>query len=176
MTAPENLVGAVCDSLATFADHVSLLPAEDYCAAVPELAGATIGQHVRHCIDHYVTLSDGIAMQKFDYDDRARCPEIECDRDRALGKVRGLLKELRPALLTADMAAPVHVRTASSSKGEVAWQQSSLGRELQFVLSHTVHHAAMVANSCRVRGLPVSAEHGVAPSTLRHRRAMSARS
>ena len=54
MTAPENLVGAVCDSLATFADHVSLLPAEDYCAAVPELAGATIGQHVRHCIDHYV--------------------------------------------------------------------------------------------------------------------------
>jgi hypothetical protein len=174
MTASEDLIGAVCASLATLADHVSLLTVEDYCAAVPELAGATIGQHVRHCIDHYATLAGGIATSRFDYDDRARSSEIECDRDRALGRVRELLEELRPVLLHVDLAVAVHVRMASACKGDVAWQKSSLGRELQFVVSHTVHHAAMVANSCRVRGLPISAEHGVAPSTSRHRAVMSA--
>ena len=173
MTASEDLVGAVCASLATLADHVSLLTAEDYCAAVPELAGATIGQHVRHCIDHYVTLASGIAMREFNYDDRARSGEVECDRDHAIETVSRLLDELRPALLTVECSTAVRVRTASSRSGQVAWQQSSLGRELQFVVNHTVHHAAMVANSCRVRGLPSSAEHGVAPSTLRHRAALS---
>ncbi|MGK0156823.1 MAG: hypothetical protein ACI9SE_003796 [Neolewinella sp.] len=174
MTASEDLIGAVCASFATLADHVSLLAAEDYCAAVPELAGATIGQHVRHCMDHYVTLLGGIATKRFDYDDRARSTDIECDRDRALGKLRVLLEELRPVLLQADLGVTVHARSASSCTGEVAWMRSTLGRELQFVVSHTVHHAAMVANSCRVRGLPASAEHGVAPSTLRHRAGMSA--
>ncbi|MGK0301887.1 MAG: hypothetical protein ACI89X_002767, partial [Planctomycetota bacterium] len=135
MTASEDLVGAVCASLATLADHVSLLKAEEFGAAVPELAGATIGQHVRHCLDHYATLASGIATNRFDYDDRARSTEVECDRDRALGKVRALLEDLRPALLAADLSAAVHVRSASSCKGEIAWQQSSLGRELQFLVS-----------------------------------------
>ncbi|MFT7536394.1 MAG: hypothetical protein ACI85K_002348 [Hyphomicrobiaceae bacterium] len=71
MTASEDLIGAVCASFATLADHVSLLAAEDYCAAVPELAGATIGQHVRHCMDHYVTLLGGIATKRI-----ARAPPI----------------------------------------------------------------------------------------------------
>ena len=176
MTASEDLVGAACASLSILVDHVSLLTVEDYCAAVPELAGATIGQHVRHCIDHYATLASGMMTGRFDYDDRARSAEIECDRDRALDRARQLLEELRPVLLAADLAVTVNVRMASSRQGHVAWQRSSLGRELQFVVSHTVHHAAIVANSCRVRSLPVAAEHGVAPSTLRHRSVKEAES
>lgn len=152
-----------------------MLHVDDYCAAVPELAGATIGQHVRHCMDHFVTLAAGIASGRFDYDDRQRSVDIECDRDRAVAEIGVLLDELRGTLADVDLSMCVHVRTASSCEGNVAWQQSSLGRELQFVVSHTVHHAAMVANSCRVRGLPISKEHGVAPSTLRHRAAIAAR-
>jgi hypothetical protein len=45
-----------------------------------------------------------------------------------------------------------------------------LGRELQFVISHTVHHAAMIAANCRARGLPIAGPLGVAAATLRHRR------
>ena len=70
-----------------------------------------------------------------------------------------------------DLGREVDVRTASSPDGAVAWQRSSVGRELQFLVSHTVHHSAMVAASCRVRGLPVSSDYGVAPSTQRHRAA-----
>lgn len=173
MTASEDLVGAVCASLANLADHVGLLEVDDYCEPAAELLGASIGQHVRHCINHYETLAKGIGASRFDYDDRARSVSVECDRDLAIRQVRALIAELMPALQAADLATVVHVRTASSTSGEVAWQRSSLGRELQFVVSHTTHHAAMIAASCRVRGLPVAAEHGVAPSTLRHRAGVS---
>lgn len=173
MTATEDLVGAVCASLGNLADHVSLLTAEDYCEPVPELAGATIGQHVRHCLDHYVTLANGISTGRLDYDDRARSVDVECDRDCAIQMSRSLLAELEPVLQSADLRTALHVRAASTTSGEVGWQRSSLGRELQFVVSHTTHHAAMVATSCRVRDLPVAPEHGVAPSTLRHRAAVS---
>ena len=169
MTESEDLVGAVCASLANLADHISLLKAEDYGASVPELSGASIGQHVRHCLDHYQTLSNGISRCRLDYDDRARSIDVECDRDCAVELARSLLGEMEPVLRAADLATPMQVRTASSISGQVGWQGSSLGRELQFMVNHTTHHAAMVATSCRVRGLPVAKEHGVAPSTLRHR-------
>ena len=171
MTANEDLVGAVCASLETIAEHISLLDAAAYCEAVPELAHATIGQHVRHCLDHYVTLVNGIQDARLDYDDRARCLDVECDRDCAVALAHSLITQLRALLPPLDLATALQVRTASTVKGNVAWQQSTLGRELQFVVSHSAHHAAMVATSCRLRGLPVAKEHGVAPSTLRHRAA-----
>src|SRR5690606_21063052 len=127
------------------------------------------GQHVRHCLDHYVTLASGLRHARFDYDDRERSSEVECNRDCAVALAQELLAELRAALAVVDLVTLVQVRTASSARGDVAWQRSSLGRELQFVVSHTTHHAAMVATSCRVRGLPIAPEHGVAASTLRHR-------
>lgn len=173
MVASEDLVGAVGASLANLADHIGLLSAKDYCEPAPELLGASIGQHVRHCLDHYQTLLGGLAEGRFDYDDRARSVDIECDHERARTQAQSLLAELTAALAGADLTRVVHVRTASSTDGEVSWQRSSLGRELQFVVSHSTHHAAMVAASCRVRGLPVTPEHGVAPSTLRHRAAIS---
>ena len=50
----------------------------------------------------------------------------------------------------------------------VPWSGSTVRRELDFLLSHTVHHYALIAMSLRLRGLPVPAELGVAPSTLEH--------
>jgi hypothetical protein len=172
MTATEDLVGAACASLATIAQHIRLLDARAYCEPVPELSGATIGQHVRHCLDHYVALAKGLAGERIDYDERARASDVECDRDCALALTDSLLVELLPALQSADLDGPVAVRTASTVLGKVPWCRSSIGRELQFVVSHSVHHAAMVATSCRIRGLPLVADHGVAPSTLRHRAAL----
>src|SRR5262245_51244700 len=48
------------------------------------------------------------------------------------------------------------------------WSISSLKRELQFLLSHTTHHYALIALALRSRGFEPGSEFGVAPSTLRH--------
>ena len=59
--------------------------------------------------------------------------------------------------------------------GEPAvWSRSSLLRELQFALSHTVHHYAIIARQLRERGAEPGADFGVAPSTLAARDAGAA--
>jgi uncharacterized damage-inducible protein DinB len=63
---------------------------------------------------------------------------------------------------------PVRVPVLGHGEGTVA---SSAFRELQFLASHTIHHHAMVALLCRVAGQPVPEHLGLAPSTLRQRRA-----
>jgi uncharacterized damage-inducible protein DinB len=45
--------------------------------------------------------------------------------------------------------------------------QSSLGRELAFVLNHTVHHQALLAVLLAVQGRRVPVGFGYAPSTPR---------
>jgi hypothetical protein len=42
---------------------------------------------------------------------------------------------------------------------------------LQFLLSHTVHHFALMALILRAQGADPGDDFGVAPSTLEHRRA-----
>lgn len=168
MVASEDLTGAVCASLAGLAAHVEAVSAEAYREACVDLSGSTMGAHVRHCLDHFLTLARGLRTGRFDYDDRDRALDVECDRGCAAALARRLSAELRAGLRAADLRRPVDVRTASSPDGEVAWQRSSLGRELQFVIGHTVHHAAMIAASCRGRGLATAPPFGVAPSTLRH--------
>jgi uncharacterized damage-inducible protein DinB len=49
------------------------------------------------------------------------------------------------------------------------WTRSTVARELQFLLSHTVHHYALVAIRLRLAGREPAAGFGVSPSTLRFR-------
>ncbi len=48
------------------------------------------------------------------------------------------------------------------------WGYSSVKRELQFLLSHTIHHYSLVAVALRAQGFEPGADFGVAPSTLRY--------
>jgi hypothetical protein len=45
---------------------------------------------------------------------------------------------------------------------------STLGRELLFVSSHTVHHFALVAHYCKTAGVDLGADFGKAPATMAH--------
>jgi hypothetical protein len=66
-----------------------------------------------------------------------------------------------------------------SSEGEAdtgagaEWNRSTARRELRFLLSHTIHHYALIALSLGTRGFEIPealSGFGVAPSTLRHRK------
>lgn len=170
----EDLRVAIGAALAELAGFVQLLPAGVYAAPMSELVEATIGQHVRHCLDHFAALARGLDAGRIDYDARQRNTALERDAVAAAGVANDLAAAL-PALL-ADVATdtPVLVRAAAATHGAVPWLASTLGRELQFVASHTVHHLAMMAAVCRRRGIGLPDAFGVAPSTLRHRNATEA--
>ena len=48
------------------------------------------------------------------------------------------------------------------------WSRSSIARELQSLLSHTVHHYAFIAVALRLQGVEPASDFGVAPSTLEY--------
>ncbi|MGH9940849.1 MAG: DinB family protein [Pyrinomonadaceae bacterium] len=128
-----------------------------------------VGGHVRHCLDFYQSFLAGVASGRIDYNRREREVLIERDRAFAVTKLRIVIAELQ-ALPDADGDAPLLVTRegVTDTVEPSAWCRSSISRELQFLLSHTVHHYALVALLLRLQGFEPVAEFGVTPSTLRH--------
>ncbi len=134
--------------------------------------GASIGQHLRHCLDHYSSFLRGLALMKVDYDHRERDTSVESSIKHALAELDRLKVEL---LKTASQnSADVILVKMDCGGGDQECYQSTLGRELQFLASHTVHHYAMMNGMCREQGISVEEGFGIAPSTLRHRELASA--
>ncbi|MBK7925148.1 MAG: hypothetical protein IPJ95_16250 [Gemmatimonadetes bacterium] len=129
-----------------------------------------VGVHFRHVFDHYQAFLAGLAAGAIDYDARTRQVPLETDRALALATALGYLGDL--ARLPSEIASrPVRVtlRSVAGSGSEPDWSDSSVKRELQFLVSHTVHHYALIKELLRREGFDPGAEFGVAPSTLQAR-------
>ena len=131
---------------------------------------SAIGGHIRHCLDHYGSLLQGLPGGQVDYDDRLRDPAVETRISEALSRLASILGGLEDLVqnpgLTASGALLVRSGQGPESGG---WHPSSPGRELEFLISHTIHHFALIAGLCHVHGIAVASDFGVAPSTLRYR-------
>lgn len=130
-------------------------------------AGACIGKvgpHFRHCIDFYDCFLAGLDLQCVDYDARGRSAAVESAPEPALAalhRIRGRLDELG--------AEDREVRVREDAvTGQGEWTRSTVNRELLFLLSHTIHHYALIALLLRQGGIDVPADFGFAPSTLEH--------
>lgn len=141
----------------------------------PPLFPSGVGGHLRHCIDHYDSFLKGLESGKVDYDARERDPRLENDRDYALQKLKRLIQQLEN-LDHLDARAPLLVKMDCGAReaDPPDWCPSTVGRELQFLLSHTVHHQALMAVLMRLHGYEPEQELGVAPSTQRHLRSRAA--
>lgn len=147
---------------------IATLDQRDYTTPSAVMHGATIGQHVRHTIDHYAAALVAIAGGVIDYDRRERGTEIENDRAAAVHRLGHIAETIR-GITAALSGTGVRVRVMiDSGTGEEAEHRSTLGRELAFAAHHAVHHHAMIAAIARDFGLDVPSGFGKAPSTLHH--------
>lgn len=134
---------------------------------------ASAGAHMRHVLDCYLCFLRGLdADDQVNYDVRERDPQVETDGLHASAVIRSISESLE-SLTEADLNRPlkVQVDAAAWEQHDALWTDSSVGRELQFLLSHTVHHFALIGLILRAQGVDPGADFGVAPSTLEHRRA-----
>lgn len=120
------------------------------------------GGHVRHILDAYDCLLRGVGAGLVDFTARERDERTATDPKFAGERISRTVKALR--MLRIPASAPLSVR-AEDTAGN-AWCASSVGRELQSLLSHTIHHLALVALVLRLRGVETGETIGVAPSTL----------
>ncbi len=125
--------------------------------------GSSIGSHVRHILDHYRCFLDGLASGRIDYDARARDPRLEVEPDPAVTAIQRTMEEVA-ALGDPSLDRPLAV-DANGDRGAA----STVRRELGFLLSHTVHHYAVIALMAKSSGVTLDPDFGVAPSTLAYR-------
>ncbi len=125
---------------------------------------SSIGAQLRHCLDFYQCFLQGVKNNKIDYDLRERDESTEHSRTRAMERIEATATMLWK-LSFAEEQATLWVKQDSPY-----WSTSSLRRELQFLLSHLVHHQALVAVMLRLQGFVPNEDIGVAPATLEHRK------
>ncbi len=132
---------------------------------------SSVGQHIRHILDHYqclLKMNDGYV----DYDQRERDPSLENDPVRAIAVISKLIEELRklePCSIFKDET----IKVLSNTDHKSSFSISSVNRELQFLISHTVHHFAIIAMILDSCGFVLPDYFGVAPSTLKYQQEIS---
>jgi hypothetical protein len=130
----------------------------------PPFLNNGVGSHFRHCIDFYNGFLSSVETGRINYVLRKRNRLVEANSSLAVLEIETIIEKLRrlsPAVLRKQVLV-----IAEDSGGALGWSQSSVMRELQSLLSHTIHHYAVIALALRVQGFAPPEEFGVAPSTL----------
>jgi hypothetical protein len=134
------------------------------------------GSHFRHIHDLYLCFLRDVESQRVDYDQRERDERFEREPRHALKVLRQTVEKLErlgaglPFSASGrrlDLHLPIEVKMDVEPHDREPFTASTPLRELRFLLSHTIHHYALIAMILKVQGFDCGAKFGVAPSTLR---------
>ena len=138
---------------------------EQYTMRPVGVVESSIGAHVRHCMDHVAALLGAVRSGVLDYDDRRRGTSIESSRTAALALLDETARRLT-ALTTDDFHRSLLLSVTMAAGQKAVRVRSSVGRELAYVVSHTIHHNALVGAMVRTLGGRLPERFGYAPSTV----------
>lgn len=125
-----------------------------------------VGKHIRHVLDFYIAFFSR-ENDKIDYDRRDRSLAVETNRMHTIEAIRHIIHRLE-SVEDADHKVMSNNDDGGHRSPAHAFCRSSIGRELQFLVSHTVHHFAIIAIVLAQRGYAPPKDFGVAASTLTH--------
>ncbi len=161
----------ILDNIRCIEQGIDLLKRVDpdvYTRSCPQCFNSNIGGHMRHNIDHYASFLKGYRSGIVDYDDRARDTNVETNPDCARAELNRVAKQLQ-GIAPEDFENFLEVKMdGGNRKSAEIPSRSTVRRELQFLLSHTIHHYAQIAVICNLHGMAMPPDFGVAPSTLKH--------
>jgi uncharacterized damage-inducible protein DinB len=146
---------------------IACLRDEQYSQRPVGVVDSSIGAHVRHCLDHVRSLLVGIETGLLDYDRRDRGTSIETDRAAALDAIKSLKLRLS-ALPDEVLHHPLDMTVLMTGDGQPFRVGTTVGREMAYVLSHTIHHNALVGTMAKILGGWLPDRFGYAPATLAH--------
>ncbi len=161
---PRAALAGALESLAALAAKAD---ADAYAHGLAYGFHSPLGAHFRHCIDHVDALLNGIASGEICYDRRERGTEIERDRTAGLAAAAdraALVRAIGDAML--DSSITVHALVTPTAP-EVAFD-STVAREVLYVLHHTVHHTALMSAQATNMGVQPDPRAGRAPATIAH--------
>lgn len=132
----------------------------------------SVGPHVRHILDHVRVWLGAYASGALDYDVRERGTPVEYDLSTARGAIRDQLACLlalgSPEVSCASTPGRWTLTAQVTENGPRLTFGTTAARELAFVLSHTIHHHAILGIMARELGVTAPAKFGYAPATSTH--------
>ncbi|MFT4809636.1 MAG: hypothetical protein ACI9LX_002990 [Paraglaciecola sp.] len=141
------------------------LTAENYQVVIKPHFLSSAGAHMRHILDHYLALKDGLNQGLVNYNKRNRYSSVESCPQTALLQWQEIEQWLREvSQLDADIPLTTVCET-SVNETQNTQTQSTLARELVFVSSHAVHHFSLLAVINSLLGNKHEANFGIAPTT-----------
>ncbi|MCK5674709.1 MAG: hypothetical protein KAH95_15120 [Spirochaetales bacterium] len=123
-----------------------------------------VGKHFRHIIDFYDRFIDQFPL--VNYDLRNRDLEIETNKEAAINRINFLSNALLIFELKEGTEKITLYQGDIPNNNNEFIVSSSLGRELRYLIEHTVHHFAIIAMFLKHYGYSVPLGFGVAKSTL----------
>jgi hypothetical protein len=158
-----RIIDAVTGNLRRLEDLVRNLDQEVYANEGIAPYYSSIGAHVRHILDIFARVADGVETGTVDLTDRRRGTPEEREPERGLTYLATTQRRLE-ALRTAPQDRPVTV-TDDLGQGPVATPYT-LGAALCQAHSHAIHHFACIGYLLNLQGLPLPTEgFGVNPTT-----------
>lgn len=138
---------------------------KDYCQSIPSLE-ASIGQHVRHILEFYICLFEGLETGKINYDHRRRDERIENNKRFALDQLDNLRSRIEKQMNNPELMLDLKYGEASNEDIGIS---TNYERELAYNIEHTIHHLAIIKQAFREIGqyVELPANFGIASSTVR---------
>lgn len=149
-------------------DLVSSLAADQY--AHSHEGSSSIGSHVRHILDRFQSLFAGLSDLRVDYDARKRDKAIESNTDSAHFAIASVLRRLRELDLGKLTKQTLLVRETVYHLGDPVEISSNVERELMGLVTHSIHHLAIISMLAKQCGHPMVESFGKAPSTIVYER------
>ena len=133
---------------------------DEYQDICQPLFSASIGQHIRHIVDHFTSLMRG----------------LQSDIETSLAVAISQLHHIKTWILTLTDS---QLLTALSVVSDInvhhthhVTVQSTTARELVFCASHAIHHYALVKIIRQLQGAQVDVNFGIAPATIAYQQSL----
>lgn len=162
-----NISGACSRILEQLTFLVEQLTPEEYSRPASVLGNYAIGQHVRHTLEFFLCLEQGMDKGCVNYDKRLHDKLIESDKFIALNTLQKIASFVKKQ--PADKPLTLEVAYGLETEDFVQVPSTYL-RELVYNIEHAVHHMALIKIGVREVAPHISlpVDFGVASSTIRY--------
>jgi hypothetical protein len=148
-------------------DLIKQFSKEDYSLKLEVFNGASIGMHIRHILEFYTCFLEQKNNHQICYDNRKRQLKYEINTSVSIEK----FEEIQSLINNLEINKLLKIKTNSGTEeDDNDFVNSSIGRELLYILDHAIHHMALIKIGIQLNfvNITFSDGFGIAPSTIRH--------
>jgi len=128
---------------------------------------ASVSQHVRHILEFYICLFEGLQTGMINYDKRKRDPRIENDKWFTLELIKEIKEKISNQVDNNDLI--LELKYGGESEDNIRLS-TNFYRELAYNIEHTIHHLAIIKQTIieHFNYVELPDHFGIASSTVRY--------